>query len=309
MIAALPPRHPQAAAKPAAPVEAGKQTPSAETGIDNFLRLMRKELAEPLKHVAELAERIEEMRASGFLPNTISGERTFADLAATARRTATLAGRVIQLGDVLTGTSILADERILLIDALRDAAGGTVETARRRHVGIRLDDGRQNLAPVYGSMTWLSLAMRQLITMLVEAAPGGTHVLLRMRQVGFHQLVTGTVNHGRVGPSTLDLLPPTRASVKAELAGSTQVYMIDLALARAVIELHGGTLKTDVTEGGKLNEFHLTLPTGESQAMRERPDCGNCPHMRQAEQFAQDIGELLNTLGTMQQHLDSGSHS
>lgn len=309
MLASLPARNPPPAAKPAVPAPALKQPPSAEVGIDNFLRLIQKELAEPLKRVAELAERIEEMRASGFLPGTLSGERAFADLADTAKRTATLAGRVIQLGDVLTGTSILADERILLIDAVRNAATGVVETARRRHVGIRLDDGRQSLAPVYGSMTWLSLAMRQLITMLVEAAPGGTHVLLRLRQVGFHQLVTGTVNHGRVGPSTLDMLPPPRASVKAELAGSTQVYMIDLALARAVIELHGGALKTDVTEGGKLNEFHLTLPTGESQAMRERPDCGNCPHMRQAEQFAQDIGELLNTLGTMQQHLDSGSHS
>lgn len=309
MAAPIPPRNPQPAANPSASAPAAKPTPSAEVGIDNFLRLIHRELAEPLKKLAELAERLEEMRASGFLPSTVSGERAFAELADTARRTATMAGRVIQLGEVLTGTSILADERILLIDALRNAATATLDSARRCHVGIRLDDGRQSLAPVYGSMTWLSLAMKQLIAMLVEAAPGGTHVLLRMRQMGFHQLVTGNVNHGRTVPSTIDLLPPPRVSVKTELAGSTQIYMIDLALARAIVELHGGTLKTDITEAGNLNEFHLTLPTGESQALRERPDCGNCPHMRQAEQFAQDIGELLNTMGTMQQHRDSGSHS
>jgi len=300
---------PQTARNPQSPAPAMKPAPSPEVGIDNFLRLMQKELAEPLKRVAELAERIEEMRTSGFLPSTLSGERAFAELADTARRTSSLAGRMIQLGEVLTGTSILADERILLIDALRNAGRGVTEIARQRHIGLRLDDGRQSLAPVYGSMTWLSLAMQQLLTMLVEAAPAGTHVLLRLRQIGFHQLVTGNVNHGRLAPQTIDLLPPSRVSVKTELAGCKQVYMLDLALARAIIELHGGALKTDITEAGKLNEFHLTLPTGEAQSMRERPDCGNCPHMRQAEQFAQDIGELLNTLGTMQQHLDTGSHS
>lgn len=279
---------------------------SAETGIDNFLRLMRQELAEPLKRVAELADRVEELRASGYLPSTLSGERTFVELADTARRTAGMAWRVLQLGEVLTGPSILADDRILLADALRRAAVETNELARRRQVGVQLDDGEQSLAPVYGSTAWLDLALKQLVSMLVEAAPGSTHVLVRLKQVGFHQLIVGSVNHGRQHPGAISLLPPKNASVKSELARGAQIPAIDLAMARAIVELHGGALKTDQSEGGRLSEFHLTLPTGESQSQRERPSCGNCPHMRQAEQFAQDIGELLNA---MQHHLDTRSDS
>ena len=311
MVTAQPNRARPTAAAPT-PVPAGSKPgvqPSAETGIDNFLRLMRRELADPLTKLAELSERMEELRAAGFLPNTLSGQHTFAELTDTARRSAAIANRLIQLGDVLTGASLLADERILLIGTLRKAASGLSDAAQRRRVALQLDDGRQSLAPVYGSSFWLGVAMRQLFSLLIEAAPAGTHVLARLRQVGFHQLVTGNINHGRVNPATIALLPPPRASVKAELATVTHPSLIDLALARAIIELHGGMLKTDITEGGTLNEFHLTLPTGEAQAMRERPDCGNCPHMRQAEQFAHDIGELLNTLNAYHATPETGSPS
>ncbi len=308
------PNRPRPATAPAqaqAPVARAPLDPqaAAETGIDNFLRLMRRELTDPLARLAELAERMEELRAAGFLPNTLSGQQTFAELADTAKRSAAISNRLIQLGDVLTGASLLADERILLIDALRSAAGGLTEIAQRRRVAIQLDDGRQSLAPVYGSSFWLGVAMRQLFSLLVEAAPGGTHVLARLRQVGFHQLVTGNINHGRVSPATIALLPAPRTSVKTELAKISHPSLIDLALARAIIEQHGGKLKTDITEGGTLNEFHLTLPTGEAQTMRERPDCGNCPHMRQAEQFAHDIGELLNTLNAYHATPNAGSPS
>jgi len=280
----------------------------AETGIDNFLSLMQRELVAPLGKVVELATRLEELRAAGYLPATLAGEKAFAELAEVSRHSADTAARLIDLGELLVGAPILADQHILLAGRVAAAAAGLSGAAIERNVGIRLDERHSNLAPIYGSAHWLDLALRRLLGLLVEAAPAGTHVLARLRQVGFHQLLTASINHNQPAPITLDLLKTASGfGAKSALAAANRVEMLDLALATAVVELHGGSLKADVTEDGALNQFTLTLPTGQPQALRQRPDCANCPSMHQAEQFAQDIGELLNALQTKQLPISTGS--
>lgn len=280
----------------------------AETGIDNFLGLMQRDLVAPLGKVVELATRLEELRAAGYLPATLEGQKVFAELAEASRQSAATATRLIDLGELLAGTPILSDQHILLADRVAAAASGLSEAAIEHGVGIRLDDSLHNLAPVYGSAHWLDLALRRLLGLLVEAAPVGTHVLARLRQVGFHQLLTAGINHNRPAPSTLDLRKTEPGfGAKTTLAAASCVEALDLALATAVVELHGGSLKTDITESGMLNQFTLTLPTGQPQALRQRPDCGNCPSLHQAEQFAQDIGELLNAMQGEQQRISTRS--
>lgn len=304
-----PPPEKVGADKTAPVVPASTPPASAETGIDNFLLLMRRELAEPLGKVTELAGRIESLRAAGYLPTTLAGEQVFAELAEVSKRSADMAGRLLDLGELLAGPPILDDQYIQLADRLRSVALELSEAARSRGVGLRLDDSKQNLAPVYGSLHWLDLALRRLLGLLIEAAPVGAHVLLRVRQIGFHQLMTANVNQNRPVPATLDLLKVDwpRPGVKAELGAAQSADALDLALATAVIELHGGVLKTDLTEKAVLSHLTLTLPTGQPQALRQRPDCANCPSMHQAEQFAQDIGELLNALQIKQQPISTGS--
>lgn len=265
---------------------------SLETGIDNFLHLMQRELVGPLKKVAELAQRIEDLRRAGHVPATLAGEQVFAELAETSGHSAHIAARLIGLGELLTGQPILADERVLLADVLRGACAELAELARQRRVGVLLDDGSQLLAPVYGSRQWLILASRHLLERLIESAPAGTHVLARLHQVGFHQLITIGASHNRPPPSAIDLTRTSRPSLRSELASAHHADALDMTLARAIVELHGGTLRSSEDEA--LEQFVISLPTGEAQAQRLRPNCTECPFMRQAEQFAEDIGELLN---------------
>jgi signal transduction histidine kinase len=274
------------------------QEPRLETGIDNFLLLLRHQLAAPLAKIGKLAAHIEELRTSGNLPTALSAEQSFNELAETSLYGAAITERLINLGTVLTGPPIACDERVLITNALHDAAQELHETTKLRNVGIRLDDGRQTLAAVYGSTYWLQLALRHLLALLINTAGPNMYVVVRLRQIGFHQLATGAISHNPLEMTTHDLVGSKRLGMKAELAAAHHVSHLDLALARAIVELHGGTLKSDVTEGGALNQFTLTLPTGEPQALRKRIDCANCLFMHQAEQFAQDIGELLNTRQT-----------
>jgi len=296
---------PEAAVNPSA---VAAPEASVETGIDNFLLLFQRELAKPLKDLAILADRIEELRDAGFMPTTLVGQQTFAELGQVARHSADVSGRLLALGEVLSGPPLLADERILLADVLRQTATGLADAARSRGVGFRLDDGRQNLAPVYGSEHWLEVSLHALLGLMAQTAPPGTHLQLRLRQVGFHQLLTASINHNLPAASSIDLLKGVATTVKEALGAATRIDELDLLLARAIVEQHGGTLRIDQTGNGQLQQFNLSLPTGgESKAMRQQADCGHCPFMQQAEQFAQDIGELLNTLNTEQQTLTHGS--
>lgn len=280
----------------------------AETGIDNFFNLIRRELKEPLAKLAQLAARVEELQTSGYLSHTTSGEKLFLELSDTARHCNSVTDRLMKLGDVLTGSPLVCDERILLTETIRQSAFDLREHARKKNIGTRMEVAQENLAPVYGSAHWLRIALRHLLSLLINSTGADMQVLLRLRQVGFHQLLSGTIGHFRPPQGSLDLLQITPSSLKSELAGAIRSDQLDLILARAIVELHGGTIKTDQTEGGSLNEFHMTLPTGEPQAMERQRNCSNCPHMLQAERYAKDIGELLSTIqGKNASHLSMGN--
>jgi signal transduction histidine kinase len=272
---------------------AAEHEPSAHTGIDNFLHLMRHELLEPLREVVELAERMEEMRNAGYAPATLAGQNAFQQLLDASRRSAIIASRLINLGAVLAGPPLLTDERIPLADSLRQVAVELSEMARVRGVGLRFDDSKENLAPIYGSAYWLGVALRALLVLLLETAPAGTHVLLRLRQMGFHQLLTATVRHNRPAENLADLLKEMPHQSRAAMAAASRLETLDLVLVKSIVEIHGGLLKFDSAESGAVSEFHLSLPTGEPYAKSRRTDCGQCQFVQQAEQFAQDIGALL----------------
>lgn len=270
-------------------------SPDTDTGIENFLQLMRRELVEPLKEIADLAGRLC-MTAS---PDDEHDNPLLARLRKASRRTRDIASRLIGIGELLSGDPIIADERVLLADSVRDAATAVAPLAREHGIGIRMDDSEQSLAPVYGSTHWLGMAMQCLLRHIIQSAPPRSHVLLRIRQVGFHQLVTAVIQFVQPNPKSLDLLKSSARSVgspsvRSQLALASVAEDIDLALARAAIEAHGGNLRSEMDADQSMTQFTLTLPTGESHGLRQRPSCVDCPYVHQAEQFAQDIGELLN---------------
>lgn len=276
-----------------APAVADKHESSAETGIDNFLHLMRHELVAPLRQVAELAERMEEMRAAGYAPGTLSGQTVFQQLVEASRRSAIIANRLINLGEILAGPPLLADERIMLAYSLHRAASGLGEAARTRGVGLRFDDSSEDLAPIYGSTYWLEVALRGLLDLLIESAQSGTHIQLRLRQVGCHQLLSASLGQSRPSGKQIDLLKEMPITSKTAIASAHRLMTLDLVLVKAIVEIHGGMLRCDSAEDGAVSGFQLTLPTGEPYAKRRQAECERCPYTLQIEYFARDIGELL----------------
>ena len=265
---------------------------SVELAIDNFFALLRRLLIQPLKETVVLAERMEGLRQSGRLNDALAECDDFIRLVDATERVAVMAERILALGEVLGEEAVTADERLLLADVAAHAANALAEKAGRRRVGIALDAGQAVLAPVYGSARWLTRAFVDLLAPMVAAAPAGSHVVLQLRQVGYHQLVTGHMGGLRPPTGSIDLLARRGESVQSEIASAVSNACLDRALARGLVELHGGALRRDVLDDGE-EQFTLTLPTGELAPQRQA-DCAHCPHALQSEQFARDLAELLN---------------
>lgn len=277
-------------AKPPAPAAA---TADTKTGLDNFFELLRLELTIPLARIAELATRLEELRAAGLMPATLAGEQAFAELVQVSRRSSEFIERLHDLGDLLADTPMEDDERLLLDSLVGEAAAGAGERARQQGVSLHLEEGKTLLAPVYGSHRWLATALRRLLDGLVATAPAGSHVVLRLRQVGRHQLIAGGVQAQPPAPGSRDLLRTARHRPTGP-AGAATAAALDLELVHAIVETHGGMFKADVTEQGQLHQFTLTLPTGVAARKGKRQDtCSNCPLRQQTLQYASDLAELM----------------
>lgn len=288
-------RSPQA--KVGAGVTAHLSTPATDIGLKNFFELLRRELTVPLREISHHAGRIESLRAAGLVPTTLAGEQAFAELADTSRRTVGFIERLINLGDFLIDPPLQDEERLLLDTILRTAAAQTNESCRSRNISLRIEDGSDLLAPVYGSRRWITLALRHLLESLIESAPANAHILVRLRQTGMHQLMVGSIQHGRPTPTSRDLLPQQRSRHPAGIATATDSAQLDLAMVHAIIELHGGMFKTDTTEDGKLHQFTFTLPTGLPARENRRPACTSCQLRQQSLQYANDLAILMATSG------------
>mgnify|MGYP001765283284 CR=1 FL=1 len=261
------------------------------TRIDNFFQTIRSELVAPLLRVADLARRIEELHGVGYAPPTQPGQKMFRELAETSRRSAVIIRRLADLGEILGEHPLSADERVLLADSLRRTAAALGAQAKARQIAfwLLLDGG--HLAPVYGSAYWIDILMQILLEQLIRDRPAGANVQMTLTQEARRQTLAIEIDLGPAAGNAIRLadtqappIPPTVAIPQPEA--------LDLVLAKAITDRHGGTLEEEQDEQGGFRKFRLALPTGKPYAMRSG-DCAQCPLASQLDQFARDFGELL----------------
>lgn len=265
----------------------------SEPGLSSFFALIRRELTAPLTEIADIAAKLADLPAAGLNTATLADEMSLAKLAGNAQRSADFIRRLFELGDLLVDEHIPNDERLLLVDVLNSVSGELVTASRARGVGIRVEDSKAELGPVYGSQRWLSLALRYLIHGLLDASPQGAHLLLRLRQVGMHQLISGTIQHGRPTASSRDLLHHSHGQHPVEILSAGSRGELDMAMAHAIIELHGGMFKIDSSDSGQIYQFTFTLPTGSPVAKEGSGNCAICPIKKQSLQYASDLATLM----------------
>ncbi|MEK9952164.1 MAG: hypothetical protein VW687_08395 [Curvibacter sp.] len=135
---------------------------------------------------------------------------------------------------------------------------------------------------LFARRQWLRAALRALLAHQQRMQPASLLRLDIEHQEGFIAL------HCSATPS------------ETSGAGSAQTSLpqppgVDLALARHIIDLHGGQLEMPLDRSTALQTggFHLSLPTGVPPHGYANPACQQCIYPGLARVFAKDLGRLL----------------
>ena len=160
------------------------------------------------------------------------------------------------------------------------------------------------LGVVYGNAGLLKCSLRGLLEALDEGAPKHSQIELQMRQSGAYiMLSTGFATGARRGPrapAATGAATNPQASEPLRHAPALHTEAdIRLPIARRIVALHGGQLKTvdadSARRGGAsgLASFTLVLPTGAMLPGGRRLECADCPTAQQAQAYARDLAALM----------------
>lgn len=252
----------------------------------NLLALLSPDVDACLRAFAEVETQIENGRqARNASPASLPALPEAQRLARELRRHLEVVANL----SVLIDADRLPDKERLMLPALAQAAIDHLRLTHSRNWEI--DVATKESAPVYGSRRWLLAALCNLLRELDGYHPRQMPIVLTLRQIGHHQLLSPSV--GRKSHTERQAKRSTPTPPDPWLSHSA----LSLQLCRRIVELHGGSLRLQEDEeesATRLFGFSLSLPTG---IANQPPACNtDCPLRLQVERYASDFGGLLDEL-------------
>jgi signal transduction histidine kinase/ActR/RegA family two-component response regulator len=226
---------------------------------DEFMATVSHELRSPLSAITGWSDIL--LRKGG-------ADETLSKAAAVIRRNALLQARLID--DLLDMTAVLAGKLTLssshfdLVALVREVALSFTQAAREK--GVMLTCGESPPASVVGDPKRIAQVLSNVLGNAVKFTDTGGRIEVEAwadREAG-HVKVTDT---GRgISPSFLphvfDRMRQEDGSIRRQAGG----LGIGLAIAKAVVELHGGAIRADSRGLGAGTTFTISLPLASSDA-------------------------------------------
>jgi PAS domain S-box-containing protein len=222
---------------------------------DEFLAVLSHELRTPLNTVLGYARmlRREDKRMTGELR-----ERALDALGRNADLLNRLVSDVLDTSRLVTGKLRLALETCDLDQVVEEAVGTIAPSADAKGVSVRTHLDRD--IPVLADPVRLQQVIWNLLSNAVKFTPSGGTITVRARQQG--GTVAISVEDSGIGiaeehqPHVFQRFWQAHTGVSREFAG----LGIGLALARHLVELHGGTISVESAGVGRGALFTVTLP-------------------------------------------------
>jgi signal transduction histidine kinase len=238
----------------------------ASRAKDEWLSVVSHELRTPLNVVAGW---VDALRRGPELP--IDRPRALETIARNATTAIGLVDEILDASKLTLGALQLTTAPVLLADAARDAVDRLRPAAESRHISLTVDIGADHV--VLGDRTRLGQVFWHLIGNAIKFTdPGGrVGVAVRRNENDVQVVVTDT---GRgMEPAVLGRL--FGHFIQGDMSPTREKWGLGLAIARRLVELHGGTITAHSDGLGKGSTFVIQLPTG-----REPLPLANLPDLR-----------------------------
>jgi PAS domain S-box-containing protein len=237
-----------------ASAEAYEEARRANRLKDDFLATLSHELRTPLNAIVGYAR----MLRTGALPQ----ERTASAMEALDRNATLLTQIVEDVLDVsrITSGKIRLDVQRVDLPRVVDEAVATVQPAaqaKRVRIQVIVDP---RAAPVSGDPDRLQQAVWNLLSNAVKFTPSGGRVQVRVERISSHVEVAVSDTGRGIAP---EFLPYVFERFRQADSGFSREYGglgLGLAIARSIVELHGGTIHAASEGEGKGATFRIRLP-------------------------------------------------
>ena len=233
---------------------------------DDFLATLSHELRTPLNAILGWAQILQ--RSSALTAEDV--KRGMDAIERNARAQVHLIDELLDLSRILAGRVTLDVQPLMLIDIVQ----GVVESAEpaARTKGIRLEKILDPQAgPVSGDPVRLQQIVSNLVSNAIKFTLKGGRVQVLLERVNSHIELTVSDTGIGIAPA---FLPQVFDRFSQEDSSASRVYAglgLGLAIAKQLVELHGGSLRAKSAGEGRGASFVVNLPLIVAAAQRE-PD-------------------------------------
>ncbi|HEX2827061.1 MAG TPA: ATP-binding protein [Burkholderiales bacterium] len=267
---------------------------------DQFLAMLAHELRNPL---APISNGLHLLERAGDKPQLAAQARAM--MARQVKQLVRLVDDLLDVSRITTGKLVLRDETVELgavVDNAVEIARPVID-AREHTLEVEAVDG-----PVFlrGDATRLAQVFSNLLNNAAKYTPPGGRIELRVAIEGDRAAVTVTDNGIGMTRETLhevfEMFTQANTAIDREQSG----LGVGLALARYLVEAHGGTIEGESAGLSKGSRFTVRLPlvrspTGPSHPFLE-PDAAPAPGQRvlvvdDNRDFAASLAMILRDMG------------
>ncbi len=221
---------------------------------DEFLATVSHELRTPLTAILGWSRMLE----SGSLESDMAA-RAIETIKRNAKAQAQIIDDILDVSRIITGHLYLELNPIELAPALESAINVVRPTAEAKGIQIEIDLAREPAA-VPGDANRLQQVFWNLLSNAVKFTPAGGKVIVQLRQVDSKaEIKVADTGQG----ITAEFLPFVFDRFRQADSTSTRQHGglgLGLAIARHLIEIHGGTIEAKSSGEGKGATFTVTLP-------------------------------------------------
>jgi PAS domain S-box-containing protein len=223
---------------------------------DEFLAIVSHELRTPLNGIMGWAQLLKRSMISND-PNVLAEAAEAIERG--TRSQAQLIDDLLDMNRIMTGKLHL-DIRSVQLAAVIESALSTLKPAAEAK-GIRLQTTlATNVAPIRGDPTRLQQVIWNLISNAVKFTPKGGKIQVLLERINSHiEISVGDTGIG-IKP---DFLPHVFERFRQADSSTSRRHGglgLGLAIAKQIVELHGGSISAESRGEGQGSTFHVSLP-------------------------------------------------
>ncbi|MFZ6847009.1 sensor histidine kinase [Undibacterium sp. RuRC25W] len=263
-----------------------------EMTLKNFYEFIRIDLSKPIHQFAQQLGLLADEKLPSEVQRLVESGNTISERLQ----------RIEMLAE-LFGTSPLVDqERLLFESMITEALNAERRQLESRGLEVYLEGLDAELPPVYGSRTWLTRALRELINNAARHATQKSRLEISLRCTGTH-VILSLRNHGQFASKHLlkkklfvpfnlveDYIKDRKFSTSKVPGMAAKGPGLGLPICHQILHLHGGRMSIIEGDGDEIIEFNLELATGAPVQDTQTLDA------EQAQRYAHDMVALMQRM-------------